>query len=62
LSPDETITLDLHNIVEWSGTREPRFEDRRLSKVDGGQDAIAAAKALLKRHLEETTEMLEKFG
>ena len=62
LSPDKIITLDLGKIVEWSDTRLPRFEDRQLSKVDGGPDAIAAAKALLKKHIEETTEILKTFG
>ncbi len=62
LSPDKITTLDLNNIVKWSGTRKLRFEDCRPSMVDGGPDAIATAKALLKRHLEETTEILEKLG
>lgn len=62
LSPDEILTLDLTKIVDWSDTRKPRFEDGRISQVYGTEDAIASAKALLKRHLDETTEMLKKFG
>lgn len=61
-TPEEIITLDLDEIVEWQPMRKQRVEDRRLAPDHGDIDALTAAKELLERHLKETSQLLERFS
>ncbi len=60
-TPREIFILNLDEVVEWPTHRKQRVEDRRMSEFEGGGDAVAAAKALLKRHAAETNELLRRL-
>ena len=59
LVPTEINTLDLDAVVDWSTRRPSQVEDKRDIVSDVEEDAVEAARALLRRHLAETTEMLK---
>lgn len=62
--PEQIITLDLDNTVQWPSTAHQlqRVEDRRTPAIKSGGDPIRYVKAMLERHLAETREILRQLG
>ena len=60
-TPEEIITLDLEQTIEWqSGNDRPNQNEESIRDPDG--DPLEEAKQLLERHLRETTEMLKQIS
>lgn len=60
--PKEIHTLDLDEVVEWPANGKTPIVDRRTPNIADDDSAIATARALLERHLAETSELLEELG